>query len=268
MVPADEAGSRLCAGQDPGRGAGHAARARLQHHRARWRRAGRRGEARPRLRRHRGRDRPCAPGRAAVPDVKVARAAADAAIDGLAFFRGIPGAIGGALRMNAGAHGGETRDVLIEARGVDRDGTIRTLRPTPRWASPTVTVQCRLRSSSPRRGSRGGPAILRRSSPRWTASRRPARPRSRSARETGGSTFKNPEGHKAWQLIDPGRVSGPRHRRCPGVGDALQLPHQPRPGVGARHRGAGRGGPSTGFRDASGVSLEWEIKRVGVPEQA
>ncbi|HEY9212433.1 MAG TPA: FAD-binding protein, partial [Ancylobacter sp.] len=63
----------------------------------------------------------------AVPDVKAARAAADAGIDGLAFYRGIPGGIGGALRMNAGAHNGETRDCLVEARAVDRDGSIRVL---------------------------------------------------------------------------------------------------------------------------------------------
>ena len=59
---------------------------------------------------------------------KVARAAADAGIAGLAFYRGIPGSIGGALRMNAGAHGGETTDVLVEARGVDRSGAIITVR--------------------------------------------------------------------------------------------------------------------------------------------
>src|SRR6266436_5249321 len=59
---------------------------------------------------------------AAVPDVKVARAAQDAAIAGLAFLRGIPGAIGGVLRMNGGAYGGETKDVLVAARGVDRSG--------------------------------------------------------------------------------------------------------------------------------------------------
>ena len=57
-----------------------------------------------------------------MPDVKVARAAQEAGIAGLAFLRGIPGAIGGALRMNGGAYGGETKDVLIEARGVDRHG--------------------------------------------------------------------------------------------------------------------------------------------------
>src|SRR5207237_8480691 len=61
----------------------------------------------------------------AVPDVKVARAAQEAGIGGLAFFRGIPGAIGGALRMNGGAYGRETKDVLIEARGVDRRGNVR-----------------------------------------------------------------------------------------------------------------------------------------------
>src|SRR5216684_8341177 len=59
---------------------------------------------------------------AAVPDVKVARAAQDAAIAGLAFLRGIPGAIGGALRMNGGAYGGETKDALVAARGIDCGG--------------------------------------------------------------------------------------------------------------------------------------------------
>ncbi len=62
---------------------------------------------------------------AAAPDVKLARAAADAGVDGLAFYRGIPGAIGGALRMNAGAHGGETKEALLEAQGVGRSGERR-----------------------------------------------------------------------------------------------------------------------------------------------
>ena len=61
----------------------------------------------------------------AVPDMRLAKAAAEASLDGLAFFRGIPGSIGGALRMNAGAHGGETTDVLVEARGIDRSGALR-----------------------------------------------------------------------------------------------------------------------------------------------
>ena len=61
---------------------------------------------------------------AAVPDVKVARAAQEAGIAGLSFLRGIPGSVGGALRMNGGAYGGETKDVLVAARGVDRAGRI------------------------------------------------------------------------------------------------------------------------------------------------
>ena len=64
---------------------------------------------------------------AAVPDLKVARAAQEAGISGLAFLRGIPGAIGGALRMNGGAYGRETKDALIEARGIDRRGHPRVL---------------------------------------------------------------------------------------------------------------------------------------------
>src|SRR4051795_5217048 len=62
----------------------------------------------------------------AAPDLRVAKAAQEAAIAGLAFLRGIPGAIGGALRMNGGAYGAETKDILIEARGVDRAGNLRT----------------------------------------------------------------------------------------------------------------------------------------------
>ena len=62
---------------------------------------------------------------AAAPDQFVAKAAATAGVDGLAFLRGVPGSIGGALRMNAGAHGGEIKDVLVEARGVDRSGVKR-----------------------------------------------------------------------------------------------------------------------------------------------
>ncbi|HYA05683.1 MAG TPA: FAD-binding protein, partial [Xanthobacteraceae bacterium] len=64
---------------------------------------------------------------AAVPDVKVARAAQEAGIAGLSFMRGIPGAVGGALRMNGGAYGRETKDALVEARAVDRQGRIHVL---------------------------------------------------------------------------------------------------------------------------------------------
>ena len=89
---------------------------------------------------------------AGAPDVKVARAAAEAGIAGMAFLRG-SGAVGGALRMNGGAYGGETKDIFVSARGVRRDGSLVELhRPT--WYSPTGNAAPRRISSSPRQYSR------------------------------------------------------------------------------------------------------------------
>ena len=84
----------------------------------------------------------------AVPDVKVSRAAQEASIAGLAFFRGIPGAIGGALRMNGGAYGRETKDALIEARGVDRQGRVRVFSAMPTCITPIAIAARRTTSSS------------------------------------------------------------------------------------------------------------------------
>ena len=92
----------------------------------------------------------------------MARAAHDAGIAGLAFFSGIPGTIGGALRMNAGAYGGETKDVLVEARGVDRAGQHAHLR-MPTWAFPIATAACPTTSSSPQalfQGRAGEPEAI------------------------------------------------------------------------------------------------------------
>ena len=122
---------------------------------------------------------------AAAPDVKLARAAADAGVDGLAFYRGIPGAIGGALRMNAGAHGGETKDALIEAQGVSRSGERRRFTNTEMGfsyrhcdAPEDVDLHPRALSGPPRRprdnSRRNGP----KSPPR-------AKPRSRFAKKPG-----------------------------------------------------------------------------------
>ena len=150
---------------------------------------------------------------AAVPDVKVARAAQEAGIAGLSFMRGIPGGIGGALRMNGGAYGRETKDALVEARAVDRRGRIHVLE------------QCRdaLQLSPLRRARRlhlHASRICRRT---WRSRRIAAEmdkiTESREATQpiksrTGGSTFKNPPGHKAWQLIDAAGCRGLR------IGDA------------------------------------------------
>ncbi len=144
---------------------------------------------------------------AAVPDVKLARAAADAAISGLAFYRGIPGSIGGALRMNAGAHGRETRDVLLEARAVDRQGNIQVLRLADLklsyrhcgvpddWIFTEALYQ----------GSPGNaPEILKQMAEvaDYREANQPIKQR------TGGSTFKNPPGSSAWKLIDQAGCRG------------------------------------------------------------
>ena len=198
---------------------------------------------------------------AAVPDVKVARAAADAAIDGLAFFRGIPGAIGGALRMNAGAHGGETRDALIEARGVDRHGTVRT------FSNADMGYTYRHCAVSPAiiftearfQGRPGDPAAILGEMDRITAAREASQP---IRERTGGSTFKNPAGLKAWQLID--------RAGCRGlvVGDAqvseMHCNFLINRGTATAHDVEALGEEvRRRVFETSGVRLEWEIKRVG-----
>jgi len=143
----------------------------------------------------------------AVPDVKVARSAQEAGIAGLAFLRGIPGGIGGALRMNGGAYGRETKDALIEARGVDRGGNIRVygnadLHYTYRHCGAPEDVIFTQALFEGRTGDREAIAA---EMEKITESREATQPiKSR----TGGSTFKNPQGHKAWQLIDAAAAVG------------------------------------------------------------
>ena len=177
----------------------------------------------------------------AVPDVKVSRAAQEAAIAGLAFFRGIPGAIGGALRMNGGAYGRETKDVLIEARGVDRQGASRVftnadMHYTYRHCGAPDDV---IFTQALFQGAPGDPAAIAAEMDKITESREATQPiKSR----TGGSTFKNPPGHKAWQLIDAAGCRGLEDRRRAGLGDALQFPDQSRQRHRRRYRDAGRDG--------------------------
>src|ERR1044072_8916372 len=137
----------------------------------------------------------------AAPDLRVAKAAQEAGIGGLAFVAGISGAIGGALRMNGGAYGRETSDILIEARGVDRAGNIRTYTNAEMGFSyrhcgvpdDVIFTQALFE------GAPGDPAAIAAEMDEITGKRETTQPvKSR----TGGSTFKNPPGHKAWQLID------------------------------------------------------------------
>jgi UDP-N-acetylmuramate dehydrogenase len=201
----------------------------------------------------------------AVPDAKVARAAQEAGIAGLAFLRGIPGGIGGALRMNGGAYGRETRDALIEARGVDRKGNIRVysnadLHYTYRHCGAPEDV---IFTQALFEGRAGDRETIAAEMEKITESREATQPiKSR----TGGSTFKNPQGHKAWQLIDGAGCRGLV------VGDAQ---------VSEMHCNflINRGQASaadietlgetvrTRVKANSGVTLEWEIKRIGVARE-
>ncbi len=202
---------------------------------------------------------------AAVPDVKVARAAQEASISGLSFLRGIPGAVGGALRMNGGAYGGEAKDVLISARGVDRSGRVRSfanaeMHYTYRHCGVPDDV---IFTEALFQGVAGDAAVISTEMAKITESREATQPiKSR----TGGSTFKNPPGHKAWQLIDAAGCRGLTR----GAAQVSEL-----------HCNflINRGGASAAdietlgetvrarVRDTSGIELEWEIKRIGVAQE-
>jgi UDP-N-acetylmuramate dehydrogenase len=199
---------------------------------------------------------------AAVPDVKVARAAQEAALAGLAFYRGIPGAIGGALRMNGGAYGRETRDALIEARGVDRQGHVRVysnadMHYTYRHCGVAEDV---IFTQALYQGTPGDPAAISAEMDRITESREATQPiKSR----TGGSTFKNPPGHKAWQLID---AAGCRGLKV-GAAQVSELHCNFLINLGGASAADIETLGETVRRrvlDTSGVTLEWEIKRIGV----
>jgi UDP-N-acetylmuramate dehydrogenase len=199
---------------------------------------------------------------AAVPDVKVSRAAQEAALAGLAFFRGIPGAVGGALRMNGGAYGRETKDALIEARGVDRQGRLRVfdngdMHYSYRHCGAPEDV---IFTEALFQGAPGDPGAIAAEMEKITESREATQPiKSR----TGGSTFKNPPGAKAWQLIDAAgcrglKVGGAQvsEMHCNfliNLGGATASDLEAL-GETVRRR----------VKENSGTELEWEIKRIGV----
>ncbi|MBN9456084.1 MAG: UDP-N-acetylmuramate dehydrogenase [Bosea sp.] len=199
----------------------------------------------------------------AVPDVKVARAAADAALDGLAFYRGIPGSIGGALRMNAGAHGGETTDVLVSARGVTRKGELVTLSHAQMgftYRNSAASTRDIIFTSALFQGRPGDQVAIQAEMDRVTQAREAAQP---IKERTGGSTFKNPEGGKAWKLIDAAgcrglRVGGAQvsEMHCNfliNTGGATAADVE---GLGEEVRRR--------VKENSGFELQWEIKRLGI----
>jgi UDP-N-acetylmuramate dehydrogenase len=199
----------------------------------------------------------------AVPDVKVARAAADAGIAGLAFYRGIPGSIGGALRMNAGAHGTETKDVLAEARAVDRQGNVHTLSLADMgftYRHSQVPADFIL-TEALFQGTPGDPAAILRQMEEVAEYREQNQP---IRERTGGSTFKNPPGHSAWKLVDE---AGCRGLRVGGAAVSDKHCNFLINEGGATAEDIERLGETVRARvqARSGIQLEWEIIRLGLP---
>lgn len=200
---------------------------------------------------------------AAALDVNVARVAAEAGLAGLEFLSGIPGTLGGALRMNAGAYGGEIAGVLVDADAVDGAGVRHTVTPADlgfayrHSAAPAdwTFTAARLR------GTPGDPAAITARMAEIRAAREATQPvRTR----TGGSTFTNPPGARAWELIDRAGCRGLRmggaqvsEQHCnflvnTGGATAADLEAL---GEEVRRR----------VRAATGILLRWEIRRLGVP---
>jgi UDP-N-acetylmuramate dehydrogenase len=202
---------------------------------------------------------------AAAPDQFVAKAAAKAGVDGLAFLRGVPGSIGGALVMNAGAHGGEVKDTLIEAHGIDRTGARRVFSNAEmgfayRHSSAPDDI---VFTTATFQGRQGDPRAIEAEMERITRAREASQP---IREKTGGSTFKNPFAMKAWELIDQAGCRGL------SVGGAqVSTMHcnfliNLEAATAADLEALGEEVKRRVF-ETSGVALEWEIKRIGVPLQ-
>jgi UDP-N-acetylmuramate dehydrogenase len=198
----------------------------------------------------------------AVPDVKVARTAQEEGLAGLAFLRGIPGGIGGALRMNGGAYGRETKDALVEARAVDRQGRIHVLSNADMHYTyrHCGAPEDYIFTQALFQGEPGDRDAIAAEMDKITESREATQPiKSR----TGGSTFKNPPGNKAWHLIDAAGCRGLKvgnaqasEMHCNfliNLGGATASDIETL-GETVRKR----------VKENSGIELEWEIKRIGV----
>ena len=201
-----------------------------------------------------------------VPDTKLARTSALAGIKGLSFYRGIPGTVGGALRMNAGAHGRETKDTLKYCRAVDRRGNILDLDLEDlgySYRHADIDEQY-IFTSAVFHGEQGETQTILNELKDVAEYRESVQPvKSR----TGGSTFKNPTGHSAWKLID---AAGCRGMRIGGASvSQLHCNFLINEGnaTAAQLEELGKSIQKL-VRKNSGVDLEWEIKLIGAPVNA
>lgn len=195
-------------------------------------------------------------------DVTVAATAQRGGLTGLEFLSGIPGTVGGALRMNAGAYGSEVRDMLVSARAIDALGHPHTLAAAELGLSyrHCAVPEDWIFTSAVFQGRPGDPAVIAQA----MADIRDAREETQPRRvRTGGSTFANPEGRRAWQLIDAAGCRGLRiggaqvsEKHCNfllNIGDASAEEIEAL-GEEVRRR----------VRETSGIELRWEIRRIGL----
>lgn len=200
-------------------------------------------------------------------DAMVARTAARAGIAGLEFYAGIPGTIGGALTMNAGCYGMETKDVLVSAWGLDRAGervdyALADFGYTYRHSQAPADI---IWIEATYRGTRDDPQAVAVRIAEITARREQTQP---IREKTGGSTFKNPEGHSSWKLVDEAGWRGRLHVETGGGAKFSELHANfminPGEATAADLEGLGEKVRSE-VKSKLGVNLDWEIKRVGRP---
>jgi UDP-N-acetylmuramate dehydrogenase len=201
---------------------------------------------------------------AAALDRRVAETAASAHLGGLEFLFGIPGTIGGALRMNAGANGVEIKDVLIEAVGIGRDGARHVFsKAGMKFVYRSSGVDPAIVFTSARfRGVAAAPETIRARMNEVQNHRETAQP---IHEKTGGSTFKNPPGHSAWKLID---AAGCRGLRVGGAQvSEMHCNFLINTGNATGHDIECLGETVRARVKAnSGIELQWEIKRIGIEQ--
>ncbi len=205
---------------------------------------------------------------AAALDVSAARVAADAGIAGVEFLRGIPGTIGGGLRMNAGAYGAEFKDALVEAKAVTGTGELKTFAPADLHMTyrHTAAPDDLIFVEALFQGRPGDPAEIKARMDEITAKREASQP---VKTRTGGSTFKNPDpalsgGRKSWQLIDSAGCRGLKRGQamvsdlhCNFLINLSEAKGNEIETLGEEVRAR--------VKSVTGVDLEWEIKRIGEP---
>jgi UDP-N-acetylmuramate dehydrogenase len=200
---------------------------------------------------------------AAALDKRLAESAAAANLAGLEFYFGIPGTIGGALRMNAGANGAETKDVLLEATGIDRKGNIHSFANADmKFVYRDCGVDPSIVFTSARfRGKPAAPDAIRARMNEVQTHRETAQP---IREKTGGSTFTNPPGSSAWKLID---AAGGRGLKLGGAQvSEMHCNFLINTGNATGHDIEALGeAVRERVKQNSGIELHWEIKRIGVP---